>query len=111
MKRTLSPGTSNDLDHAVGQLLFRLRSERDVSQASLGEELGYDQAFVSKVEHAQRRVSLSEVLRWAAALGVSYDHLSRRVEELWVEHVETQSIWEREGRSTMKAKGSGRRSG
>lgn len=84
------------LEAAVGSYLATLRQAKGVSQAALGAELGHDQSYVSKIEHAQRRVSLVEALRWADALGVSLEELCAGLRPVWAGHVETTSIWERE---------------
>jgi transcriptional regulator with XRE-family HTH domain len=96
MDRSGEPVGSRELDAAVAACLSSLRRARGVSQEVLGEELGHDQSFVSKVEHGHRRVTVSEGLRWAAALGMSLDELLAALVPLWSEHLETSSIWERE---------------
>lgn len=87
-----------EFERRLGALAARLREERGVSQATLADELGHDQSFVSKVEHAQRRLTVGEFLRWAAALGISFRKLTRELELLWSEFIATESIWEREKR-------------
>lgn len=83
----------------LAALAARLREERGVSQTALAEELGHEQSFVSRVEHAQRRLTVGELLRWAAALGVPFRTLAAELERLWHDHIATESIWEREKRS------------
>ena len=93
------PGTSDgpsELDTAIAGYLAGLRRARGVSQEALGAELGRDQSFVSKIEHGQRRVTVSEALLWAAALGATFEELCAGLAPLWARHVETSSIWERE---------------
>ena len=81
---------------AIADYLAALRIARDVPQAVLGAELGRDQSYVSKIEHCQRRVTVAEALRWADALGLSFDEFASGLRPLWEKHVETRSIWERE---------------
>lgn len=101
MSPELPSSVEDELERRIAELLARLRERRGVSQAALAEELGHQQSFVSKVEHGQRRVTAADLLRWAAALGVPFRELSRELEAIWSEIVDTQSIWEREhGRSS-----------
>ena len=86
----------SDLDTAIAGYLADLRRVRGVSQEALGAELGHDQSFVSKIEHGQRRVTVSEVLLWGAALGVAFEEICAGLAPLWSRHVETSSIWERD---------------
>jgi transcriptional regulator with XRE-family HTH domain len=88
----------DDLEARIAELAAELRQRRGISQAALAEELGHDQSFVSKVEHRQRRMTVGELLHWAEALGITFAELSRELESVWTELVETQSIWERERR-------------
>jgi transcriptional regulator with XRE-family HTH domain len=95
MERSGSSEGPRELEAAIAAYLASLRRARGVSQDTLGAELAHDQSFVSKIEHGRRRVTLSEALRWAAALGLTFDELSAGLSELWWQHVETSSIWER----------------
>lgn len=53
-----------------------------MSQDALADRLGVDQSVVSRVEHAQRRVSVPELLAWADALDVSWSELSAGIRDL-----------------------------
>lgn len=96
MARAGTPDAPGELDAAIAGYLAGLRRVRGVSQEALGSELGHDQSFVSKIEHGQRRVTVSEMLLWAAALGVVFEELCSGLAPLSSRHVETSSIWERE---------------
>jgi transcriptional regulator with XRE-family HTH domain len=95
-----SPTSETELERRIAELAAQLRERRGVSQAALAEELGHDQSFVSKIEHGQRRMTVAELLRWTAALGTSFTELSRELRGVWFELVKTESIWEREKRSS-----------
>lgn len=95
------PSTRDEeLERRIARLAAQLRERRGISQAALAEELGHDQSFVSKIEHGQRRITVAELLRWAEALGTSFTELSRELRAVWSELVKTESIWEREKKST-----------
>ena len=87
-----------EFEQRLGRLAASLRERLGVSQATLAEELGRDQSFVSKIEHAQRRMTVGDLLRWTAALGLPFHLVTEELEALWSEHIETESIWEVEGR-------------
>lgn len=48
--------------------LRNTRKRRNLSQRQLGERLGKDQTFISKVETCERRIDVIEAARWCAAL-------------------------------------------
>ena len=53
------------------EFIARLRNERkrqSLSQQQLGEKLGKDQTFISKVETCERRIDVIEAANWCAAL-------------------------------------------
>lgn len=55
------------------EFIARLRNARkgqNLSQQQLGEKLGKDQTFISKVETCERRIDVIEAARWCTALGV-----------------------------------------
>jgi transcriptional regulator with XRE-family HTH domain len=51
------------------------RKARGMNQSQLGALLGKDQSFVSKVEHAERRVDVIEALRWCGALDIALEEV------------------------------------
>ena len=77
-------------------MLARLREERGVSQGALALELGHDQSYVSRLERGQRRLTVAELLRCTAALGVPYTRLAAELERAYSDLAETRSIWESE---------------
>lgn len=50
--------------------LRHARKRRNLSQQQLGERLGKEQTFVSKVETCERRLDVIEATKWCAALGI-----------------------------------------
>jgi len=50
--------------------LRNARKRRNLSQQQLGEKLGKDQTFISKVETCERRIDVIESAKWCAALGL-----------------------------------------
>ena len=72
-----------NFDIELGRHLQQLRVNAGLSQVSLAAELGVDQTIISKVEGGHRRLSVSELLSWSEALGVSANVLTERVFELW----------------------------
>ena len=61
-----------EFERRLGQLAASLRERLGVSQATLAEELGRDQSFVSKIEHAQRRMTVGDLARHMAAHDVNH---------------------------------------
>lgn len=53
-----------------GQRLRELRRARGVSQEALADDAGLDRTYVSSVEWGHRNISLLNIYRLAAALGV-----------------------------------------
>ena len=55
--------------------LRNMRKGRNLSQQQLGEKLGKDQTFISKVETCERRIDAIEAARWCIALGVRLEEV------------------------------------
>jgi transcriptional regulator with XRE-family HTH domain len=70
---------------ALARVLRDIRIESGMSQEALAAELGLDQAAVSRVESGQRRLTVSELLIWAEALGREPRELATRAADLWSE--------------------------
>jgi transcriptional regulator with XRE-family HTH domain len=58
-----------------GQRLREIREEAGVSQEKLAEQAGVHRTYVSSVERGKRNVSLVNIERFAAALGVTMGEL------------------------------------
>ena len=65
----------------TGARLRKLRTEASLTQLEVASRLGKTQSFVSKVENAERELSLVESFLYADALGTSYDILFEEVHE------------------------------
>lgn len=55
--------------------IIAARKRKELTQAQLGSVLGKDQSFVSKVEHAERRLDVIEALRWCGAIGIALEEV------------------------------------
>lgn len=65
----------NEVDYVkVGARIRRLRTEKGLTQATLSEMAGCSNNYLSHVETAQSKVSLSVLLRIATALDTSLDY-------------------------------------
>ena len=66
----------------LAALLKGIRVETGLSQADVAKAIGEPQSFVSKYEHAERRLDLFDLARIARALGVSLAEIVKRFEAL-----------------------------
>lgn len=65
----------------TGSCLRQMRKEAGLTQTQVARSMGKTQSFVSKVENAERELSLVESFLYAMALDTSYDELIRRVHD------------------------------
>ena len=63
--------------------MTRQREERGVSQELLARAMGHDQPYLSRIEGAERRVSVGDLVRWSVALGVSWEGLANGLRQAW----------------------------
>ena len=63
------------LRSVMGRRVRELRRRRGLSQAQLADVLGCRQAWISKVESGQSRISPSQLRSLSLVLGVSADFL------------------------------------
>lgn len=68
------------LQAAFGAAVRALRLEQGIAQDRLSEMAALHRTYVGSVERGERNISLSNVQRLAAALGVSLSQLFLRVE-------------------------------
>jgi len=70
--------------------LRNARKGRNLSQQQLGERLGKEQTFISKVETCERRIDVIEAARWCAALDLCLEDVlpseisKKNQEEEWL---------------------------
>ena len=65
----------------TGARLRKLRTEAGLTQLEVATRLSKTQSFVSKVENAERELSLVESFLYAEALGTTYNVLYEEVHE------------------------------
>lgn len=65
----------------TGTRLRKLRTEAGLTQLEVASRLGKTQSFVSKVENAERELSLVEAFLYAKALSTTHDVLFEEVHE------------------------------
>lgn len=77
-------GTRDPLYIEFISRLRNVRKARKLSQSQLGERIGKDQTFVSKVETCERRLDAIEAARWCVALEIRLeDVLPSGIESLF----------------------------
>lgn len=65
----------DDIKHAFGKNLRRIRMEKKISQETLAFLSGIDRTYVSGIERGKRNVSLVNIKRIAVALNVDIKEL------------------------------------
>ena len=65
----------------LGQVLRRLRNERNMSQEDVAFESGVDRSFLSEIERGIHQPSVSTLFRIARALGMTASAVLAAVEE------------------------------
>jgi transcriptional regulator with XRE-family HTH domain len=66
----MNDGTDDDPRKLFGLRLRELRRARNISQEALADDAGLDRTYISSVERGHRNISLLNIYRIAAALGV-----------------------------------------
>jgi transcriptional regulator with XRE-family HTH domain len=65
----------------IGRTVRRLRTERGLSQQALAAELGISASYLNLIEHDQRAVTASLLIKLAERFGVELAELSGRTEK------------------------------
>ena len=60
---------------SIGQRIFKLRRERNMSQAELAQRAGLKAPAISQYESGQRSPSFESLLKLSSALGIPSDYL------------------------------------
>lgn len=68
----------------IGRTVRRLRAERGLSQQALATQLGISASYLNLIEHDQRAVTASLLIKLAERLGVELHNLSGRTERAFV---------------------------
>lgn len=76
-------GRSQRFKEALERELQLRRLRVGLSQSALAQELGIDQATVSRTEAGDRSLTLEESFRWFEALGMSINESCELVEKIW----------------------------
>ena len=71
----MSPARKSTIDVRLGKLLVERRKSANLTQIQLAERLERPQSFVAKVEAGDRRLSVEELLKVAAATGCSAEDI------------------------------------
>lgn len=69
------------LETAFGEVLRRLRYERELSQEQLASDSNLDRTFISHLETGRKQPTLLTVFRLAEALGISPSSMIIEVEQ------------------------------
>lgn len=70
------------------------RETRGVSQESLARGMGRDQPFLSRLEGADRRVSVIDLVLWSNVIGLTAEQLADGVRGAWrMSGPEARSLW------------------
>ena len=89
------PNRQEHFDSQIAKFTHARRRSVGISQAVLAEELGIDQATVSKVEHGLRKLSAGELMQWLEALGMPTDQAMEELSSLWRQYGQRPStLWE-----------------
>jgi transcriptional regulator with XRE-family HTH domain len=67
---------------ALGRAVRDFRNERGVSQEALAHEVKVHRTYLGGIERGERNPAYENLLRLAAALGVTVSQLTRRAEEI-----------------------------
>ena len=65
----------DDIATRLGQRIRHLRQRAGVSQEAFAEKCGLDRAHISSIERGRRNVTVRNIERIAAALGISLSEL------------------------------------
>ena len=85
-----------DLAGDLGAWVAERREASGLSQQRLAEQVGLDQAALSRIESGQRRVSIEELVRLSVALDIDDDELLGLLAHIRSRLAPGGSIWERE---------------
>lgn len=65
----------NDESKKLGKNLFRIRTDKKISQGDIARSLGVSRGFVSNIENGKTNPTLTTITKLAKAVGVSTNEL------------------------------------
>ena len=71
-----------ELDRAFGRAVALLREQQGKSQLEVAQTLGYQQPFISKLEHGERTLKVTDIMPLAEALEVPCEVLCSLIDRL-----------------------------
>lgn len=74
-------GMDVEANAKIGHCLREIRLHTSLTQVQLAAKLGKPQSYVSKIESGERALHVSELFKYAAALGMSAEALVKRIEK------------------------------
>lgn len=80
----------------LGAWVASQRERVGLSQQRLAEQLGLDQAAVSRIEGGHRRLMVEELVKVAEVLDIAPDEIGRLFADLISRSQSWRSVWERE---------------
>jgi|GEM_PF-430014 len=73
-----------DISAIFGEVLYRYRVERDISQEELAFEAGVDRTFISRLERGVRQPTITTLIGLSQALNVSAADMVKEAERLYL---------------------------
>lgn len=78
---------------SIGNLLAKWRREAGLSQASMADALGLQQATISKLESGAYKLSVVQLLSFLGACGLSVSDVACEIDA--IAKMEDKPLWER----------------
>jgi len=69
-----------NLQRIFGEIIKKLRLERNLSQESLAFEADIDRTYISDIEKGERNISIQIAYKLAFALQISFSELIKEIE-------------------------------
>ena len=69
-----------NLQRIFGEIIKKLRIERNLSQESLALEADIDRTYISDIEKGERNISIQVAYKLAFALQISFSELIKEIE-------------------------------
>ena len=73
-----------DISAIFGEVLYRYRVEREISQEELAFEAGVDRTFISRLERGVRQPTITTLIGLGQALNVSAADMVKEAEKLYL---------------------------